>query len=384
MAAAAEAQRASLEKQAEIEALQAERAALEAKLAEQTLALARCETTAQVLAKKLSPPSTPEETADRRQAFAADGEGNERSAAAAERALNRAVAKLKDALPQDDGLAAIVLGHLCAQRGRGRKVAALAGVTIGGQKRSQAEEALANFRSSLDKMRDDHRLLSGDAQNAIKTFLTLITAAEDEGEEEDAEERKRRVRGKQAAEARERGEEPPPAAVTHVREKAAMLGMSVGGAWRHLRAAAERRHKLTEEEDAAYWLCTERRAGHGLSDDTKKLVYDYYVGHPSIKRSPMKGDTLLLRGADGVRNVAVQKLLCEVSLTDVYDDFIKAHPDVKIGERAFRSLQPAEMRRMTARQLNMCGCRRAHRSIPYPTALTIVVVRSPDLGTASR
>lgn len=71
-------------------------------------------------------------------------------------------------------------------------------------------------------------------------------------------------------------------------------------------------------------------------------------------------------------------------MTDVYDDFIKAHPDVKIGERAFRSLQPAEMRRMTARQLNMCGCRRAHRSIPYPTALAIVVVRSPDLGTASR
>ena len=68
-------------------------------------------------------------------------------------------------------------------------MAALAGVTIGGQKRSQAEEALANFRSSLDKMRDDHRLLSGVAQNAIKTFMTLITAAEDEGEEEDAEER---------------------------------------------------------------------------------------------------------------------------------------------------------------------------------------------------
>ena len=58
---------------------------------------------------------------------------------------------------------------------------------------------------------------------------------------------------------------------------------------------------------------------------------------------------MLLRGADGKKNVRVTKLLCEVSLTDVYLDFQKAHPEVKIGERAFRSLQPPEMRRMTAR-----------------------------------
>ena len=40
-----------------------------------------------------------------------------------------------------------------------------------------------------------------------------------------------------------------------------------------------------------------------------------YINHPSIKRSPMKSDTVLLRGPDGNKDQRVAKLLCEVSLS---------------------------------------------------------------------
>ena len=100
-------------------------------------------------------------------------------------------------------------------------------------------------------------------------------------------------------------------------------------------------------------------------------MHKFYVDHPSIKRSPIANDVLWLRTGPGKEDrVKVAKLLSEVSLTDVYLDFIRAHPDVKIGERSFRKLRPQELRRMTTRHLDMCGCRCtrltsiSHRGLP--------------------
>ena len=91
------------------------------------------------------------------------------------------------------------------------------------------------------------------------------------------------------------------------------------------------------------------------------MVLEFYVAHPSIKRSPIKSDVLKFKDDQG-EDIYVPKLLSEVSLTDVYLDFKKANPSVIIGEAAFRKLRPRELRRMTKRHLDMCGCRRAHRA----------------------
>ena len=83
--------------------------------------------------------------------------------------------------------------------------------------------------------------------------------------------------------------------------------------------AVERRRKLDRCEDDAYWLCTKKRRGHGLSEDGRRIVHDFYVAHPSIKRSPIKSDVLKIKDEHGVVQ-DVPKLLSEVSLTDVYLD----------------------------------------------------------------
>jgi len=77
-------------------------------------------------------------------------------------------------------------------------------------------------------------------------------------------------------------------------------------------------------------------------------VLDFYIGHPSIKRSPMKSDMLQMKDANGEK-VLVAKLLSEVSLTDVYIDFEKKHPGL-LKERAFRELRPPELRRSSERK----------------------------------
>ena len=141
----------------------------------------------------------------------------------------------------------------------------------------------------------------------------------------------------------------------------------------------------------AYFATKARRRGHGLSEETVKLVHDFYVAHPSIKRSPIASDVLKLKDASGEVQL-VAKLLSEVSLTDVYLDFVKQHPDVKIKERSFRYLRPPELRRMKTRHLEMCGCRRAnHRAHPASLACAAptrrpasAMRRGLDARTASR
>ena len=70
------------------------------------------------------------------------------------------------------------------------------------------------------------------------------------------------------------------------------------------------------------------------------------------------------------------KLFSKISLTDVFLDFQLEYPDVKIKERSFRYLRPAELRRMKTRHLEMCGCRRPVCP-PTPRALPRTHGRPP-------
>ena len=96
--------------------------------------------------------------------------------------------------------------------------------------------------------------------------------------------------------------------------------IGIGAEFGLVQAAVERRAKLTLGEDDLLWNYYRKRVGHGVSATTKALVYEFYVGHPSIKRSPIASDVLLIKDEHGERQ-PVAKLLSEISLTDVYVDF---------------------------------------------------------------
>ena len=158
--------------------------------------------------------------------------------------------------------------------------------------------------------------------------------------------------------------------------------MREGATWRHLRCALQKRAKLDSGEEELYWQFTSRRTGHGLSKEVVRMVHDFYVAHPSIKRSPIAGDVLKIKQADG-SYVLTAKLLSEISLTDVFLDFQLEYPDVKIKERSFRYLRPAELRRMKTRHLEMCGCRRPARP-PTPAPFPAPMAARPSLWLTHR
>lgn len=273
-------------------------------------------------------------------AFKTTNGGKQRSDNAAERAAQRAVKRINDALPAADDKAQAALKH-AFERGRLGVVAAEVGVMD-----SFAQRVLGRIKDAFASMGVSRGSLSADVEGAVDSFLNLA-APEPQTEV--------LQRGRQAKRQRGDGGTVQAAAVVDVREWADALGLSITTAWRRLKGAIERRSKLDAGEDASLWIYFRERIGHGISAETKRLVYDFYVDHPGIKRSPMVGDVLKIKDEHGEQQT-VAKLLSEVSLTDVYLDFEKAHPDL-LKERAFRDLRPPELRRMSKRHLDMCGCR---------------------------
>ena len=291
------------------------------------------------------------------EAFADTDSGEPRaSAEAVERAAQRAIKRSIDALPDDHEQRAVVLDAML-QRPGVREAAAEAGIRTAADFEF-AEAAMKRAGEACGAIMAKRGSLTVADANALDTFLTFVVGEAN---------REALQRGKAAKRAVAKGEEVPLAAVTGVRAWAAMLNMSEGATWRHLRLALQKRAKLDSGEEQAYWQFTSRRKGHGLKEEVVRLVHDFYVAHPSIKRSPLVGDVLKIKQSDG-SYVLTAKLLSEISLTDVFLDFQKEYPDVSIKERAFRYLRPAELRRMKTRHLEMCGCRRPARPPVPPSA----------------
>ena len=282
-------------------------------------------------------------------AFAVNGQGEQRTADAAARAAQRAIEAAINALPENTAQCAVVLDAML-KRPAVREAAAEAGIRTAGDV-VRSEVAMQQAREAMGTMFKKKGPLSTVEQQAVTTFLTFIVKEADGSVQQ---------RGKRAKQQREAGGEVQAASVTDVRAWAKELGLPISTTWRQLKQAVERRRKLDAHEDGAYWLCTKRRRGHGLSEEVRRKVHNFYVAHPSIKRSPIKSDVLKIKDEHGVVQ-DVPKLLSEVSLTDVYLDFRAAHPEVNIRERAFRYLRPQELRRMKMRHLEMCGCRYATR-----------------------
>ena len=281
-------------------------------------------------------------------AFAtADRTGEPRASdVAVERAAQRAVKRACDALPEDQEQKAVVLDAMLKRPGV-REAAAAASIRTAADYEF-AEAALLRVKEACAAIMAKRGHLNTDDTNALETLLTFLTGKVDEEVKQ---------RGKHTKRATAEGTDGT-AAVHDVRAWAAALGMPPMTAWRLMKAAVERRTKLDQQEQGVLWLWTSKRRGHGLSKETVELVHQFYLTHPSIKRSPIANDVLKLKDANGDVQL-VAKLLSEVSLTDVYLEFMEQHPGIKIKERSFRHLAPPELRRMKTRHLDMCGCRRA-------------------------
>ena len=131
-----------------------------------------------------------------------------------------------------------------------------------------------------------------------------------------------------------------------------------------------RREKTSQQKKSRYQLVDCEKKKRSFESDTRaeKKLYQWFVDHPLVVQSPIKGDVLLLKDPLNSKvKVKTPKLLLQVPITELYDDLMgtgtlgkdwakKPDGSPLICDTSFRALKPPQLRTMSSRHKQMCGC----------------------------
>ena len=151
------------------------------------------------------------------------------------------------------------------------------------------------------------------------------------------------------------------------RKQVTGLGMKWATGQRHLAKAKVKRKALSVKEKGLMWSRVRNRKGYSkISLSLRKALFQWILDHPSIVPSPISKDTLLVRNPETGLKERVGKLLLEIPVRELHNDLIDDKTGLKearnekgevlISDTALRYLLPKQIRKMTARHKQMCGC----------------------------
>jgi hypothetical protein len=149
-----------------------------------------------------------------------------------------------------------------------------------------------------------------------------------------------------------------------------LLGMSAATTQRKLSAATKKRKRHKDKDDAGLlWSQVPKRRGHSqFTDEFKAKLHEWFLNCPHVVTSPIKGDTLLVMNNETGKKERVSKLLLEIPFRELHNLLISPVSEggfaeardksgkVVISDTALRYLAPPQLRKMTARHKQMCGC----------------------------
>jgi hypothetical protein len=151
--------------------------------------------------------------------------------------------------------------------------------------------------------------------------------------------------------------------------RSAMLGIPTTTARRLIYRASVKRKRLINQEQGVSWAVTKKRKGYSkITVEIREKLHHWIMNHPHVIDSPISNDTVLILNPDTNLKERVGKLLCEVSIRELHNDLIEEEVngglkeargvsgEVIISDSALRYLLPVQMRPMTERHKQMCGC----------------------------
>ena len=144
--------------------------------------------------------------------------------------------------------------------------------------------------------------------------------------------------------------------------------ISRSSAYRRIKFAKMNRKNLRSGAETGVWSGNKKRKRYRkISEETVIALHKWIRDHPQVVQSPIAKDTLYVKGADGTKT-QVTKLLLQCSYVQLHNDLIKSPQaggfggardesgKVVISDTALRLHRPQELRPMTKRHKQMCGC----------------------------
>ena len=145
-------------------------------------------------------------------------------------------------------------------------------------------------------------------------------------------------------------------------------GMSRSAAYRRLAYAKKnRKHLRSDGEDGEWSGKKKRKLFRRLDEKALEELHKWIKAHPDVVESPCSNDTILVKGVDG-KKTPVTKLLLQCSYVKLHNDMIKSPAEggfagarnssgkVIISDSALRLNKPKNLKPMTNRHKQMCGC----------------------------
>ena len=123
-----------------------------------------------------------------------------------------------------------------------------------------------------------------------------------------------------------------------------------------LKAGARKRTKIMHSEKSSFQYTERKTRTDKIKLEDKQTAYEYWLSPENSRVSNNKNDIKRVRLGPRIF-ASHQMYILEKTQTEVYMQFQRDHPDVKIGQRAFEKCKPHFVRSATMKDKVTCCCR---------------------------
>ena len=124
---------------------------------------------------------------------------------------------------------------------------------------------------------------------------------------------------------------------------------------RQIAGGIRTRAKVLKDENSSWRLTEKKNRNNTISEDMKRSVYEFWlsagISRPIGNKKDIKRERLTPHFVSHTVHVL------EVTQTEAYQQFRRAHPDIQISQRSFERLKPFFVRPVKDADRNTCMCR---------------------------
>lgn len=142
----------------------------------------------------------------------------------------------------------------------------------------------------------------------------------------------------------------------NLKKKKTCLAKRLGITPRRLRGGKRIRHAVLTGEKSCFELTVRKTRSDKIPDEVKKSAYEFWLSPENTRTTGNKNDIKRARKGPNLY-VSHAIHILEKTQTEVYLDFKKKNPSVKIGQRQFESYKPFFVTSVRQKDRNTCCCR---------------------------
>jgi len=140
------------------------------------------------------------------------------------------------------------------------------------------------------------------------------------------------------------------------KKKKSMLAKKIGLPLKRISGGRKVRTQIFTSDESCFKYVQRKTRSDAISNDTKKLVHNFWLDPDNSRPSPNKNDIKRVRIAPKQFSKHTVHIL-DKTQTEIFNDFKVKYPDISMSQRTFERLKPFFVRAATPKDRVTCCCR---------------------------